>query len=174
MKEVYFESKAEPLNESGTQKWISAHKHIPFTGVDNKGDFAGRYLCVVERPMSPDSFDYIKGGISRTVEMCYYNDLTKLWMDNDREWVKVTHWTQIPDLPFHNSRLIAREEMLLRIDSGELKLVREGKETDEFYEIDRRFALSSISYDTTTYFSSTREMIDDKRVEDYMYAAQNI
>lgn len=174
MEEIKFESRSSPLSKPAIQEWISVYKHIPECGTESQGDFAGRYLCVVERPMSPDSFDYIKGGISRTIEMCYYNDLSKLWMDKDREWVKVTHWTQIPQMPFHNSRLISREEMLLRIDSGELKLICQGKETDEFYEIDRKFALSSISYDTTTYLSSTREMIDDKRVEDYMYAAQNI
>lgn len=175
MEEVYFEkSGSTPLSKPAVQEWISVHKHIPECGTESQGDFIGRYLCVVERPTTPECLGHDEGGISRTVELCYYNDLAKLWMDKDREWVKVTHWTQIPQLPFHDSKLIAREEMLLRIDSGEIKLVREGKETDEYYEISKRFALSSISYDTTTYFSSTREMIDGKRVEDFMYAAQNI
>lgn len=175
MQEVYYEQSASPLNESGIQKWIPVSKHIPFCGSDSKGDFVGSYLCIVERPLTPDCFGFYDDSedkISKTVELCYYNDLAKRWQDKDREWVKVTHWTQIPDMPFHNSKIVAREEMLLRIDSGELKLVREGKETDEFYEINKRFALAGISYDDETYFSSIREMIDGKRVEDFMYAVK--
>jgi len=162
--EIKLESSAVELNEKSTQKWNSVNLLTPKWGGD--GAWGGNYLCIVERPSSKDSLGYVEGGVSRTVELCYYNDLAKKWQDKDREWVEVTHWTQIQELPFHNTTLITREDMLLKIDSGELKMIHHMKETDENYQLFRSVDLASVSYNEPLYYSSTRS----QHIEDYMYA----
>ena len=92
--------------------------------------------------------------------------MAKQWQDKDREWVIVTHWTQIPTLPFHDSILISRIDMLSRISSGELKMIYNMKETDENYQLSRNVELASVSYNEPLYYSSTRS----GHIEDYMYA----
>ncbi|HEY9704685.1 MAG TPA: hypothetical protein V6C58_19745, partial [Allocoleopsis sp.] len=57
-------------------------------------------------------------------------------------------------------------EMLLRVDSGELKIIYHKKETDEYYQESRNIALASVSYDEPLFYSSTRS----NHIEDYMYA----
>lgn len=161
------EASVAEISEESTQKWISVKDAIPQWG--GEGAWGGDYLCIVERPSNPRSFGHVEGGVSRTVELCYYNDLAKRWQDSEREWVKVTHWTQIAKLPFHKSIHMSREEMLLRIDSGELKSVYHMKETDEGYQSSMRIVFAGISYDEPLYYSSTRS----GHIEDYMYAISN-
>lgn len=165
--EIYVESNAFELNEKSTQKWNSVKVSIPKWGGD--GAWCGEYLCIVERPSNPNSIGYIEDGISRTVELCYYNDLAKKWQDKDREWVEVTHWSQIQELPFHESILISREEMWSKINSGELRMIYNMKETDEDYQFSRKFALASVSFNEPLYYSSIR----NNHIEDYMYAVVN-
>jgi len=156
---------APAINLTSNQKWISVKEGIP-DRENLTGSFCGNYLCIVERPCNKNSLSYVPGGISKTVELCYYNNLAKLWQDKDSEWVKVTHWTQIPKLPFHNTALISREEMLIRIGCGELKMIYHKKETDAHYQENRAIALSTVSYDEPVFYSSTRS----NHIEDYMYA----
>lgn len=156
------------VSEESKQKWISVKDGIP-NWSESKGDWGGNYLCIVERPSEPDTLFYVEGGVSRTVELCYFNNLAKQWQDKDREWVTVTHWTQIPILPFHDSILISRIDMLSRISSGELKMIYNMKETDENYQLHRNVELASVSYNEPLYYSSTRS----QHIEDYMYAVLN-
>ena len=113
------------------------------------------------------------------MELCYYNDLADRFQDSNREWVKVTHWTQVPNMPVYNITEISREEMNLKIEVGEFKLViykrneydeRENKElSDSLFKISKNFALSGISYDVPAFYST----ITENGVEDYMYAIKN-
>lgn len=165
MMDVKAEADMKEISETGIQKWISVKEGIPRWS-DSKGDFRGDYLCIVERPNKADSLGNVEEGISKTVELCYFNNGNKLWQDKDGEWVKVTHWTQIPNLPFHNSILISREEMKKMVDDGELRIVYHMNETEEYYQISMQSAFERVSYDEPLYYSSIR----NKHIEDYMYA----
>lgn len=86
------------INEVSTQKWFSVNTALPKWG--GAGSYGGDYLCVVERNTASDSLEYALGRhIDKKLEMCYYNNLAKKWQDKDKEWVKVTHWMQVPELP---------------------------------------------------------------------------
>ncbi len=165
--EIMMGSCPAPLNLESTQKWISVNDNLPLWGSEAKGDWGGNYLCIVEREIDPNSLCFEEGGISRTVELCYFNNGTNLFQDKNSDWVKATHWTQIAQLPFHQSTLISRVDMKSRIESGELHMIYHMKETDEFYQTSRELALSSVSYDEPLFYSSTRS---SEHIEDYMYA----
>lgn len=154
------------INKEAIQKWISVKEGLPSREYPSKGDYCGSYLCVTEKVMTKDSLGGQEGEVYHNIEICYFNDLNKLWQGGDREWITVTHWTQIPAKPHHKSTLITRDEMDKRISEGELKMIYNKKETDKHYQIYRDSALDGVSYDEPLFYSSTRS----KHIEDYMYA----
>ena len=173
--EVYTEQ--QHINKESIQEWISVNDYLPLNRweiggeMKLKGDYLGRFLCIVERPSEKNSLSYKEFAIYRSVELCYWNDLAMKFQDADREWVVVTHWTQIPVLPHHKSTLISRTEMLDKIGNGVFDKIYHQKETDKYYQSTRELALSQISYNEELWYSSTR---DEEHVEDYMYCVLSV
>lgn len=167
----------EHINKDAIQEWISVNDYLPLNSwkiggeMRLKGDYLGRFLCVVERPSIKDSLSYKELSIYHSVELCYWNDLAMKFQDMDNEWVVVTHWTQIPTLPQHKSILISRTEMLDKIEKGVFDKIYHKKETDEYYQSSRDCALSQVSYNEKLWYSSTR---NKEHIEDYMYCILSV
>jgi hypothetical protein len=165
MEDIFYEQKH--LNKESTQEWISVKEYLPLDKFEDdlKGDYNGDFLCIVERQELDESYIY------HSVELCYWNSLAFKFQDKNREWANVTHWTQIPKIPYHNSILTSRKEMLDKIDDGEFKKICHYKETDEFYQTSISCDLSRVSYNDKLYYSSTR---NSEHIEDYMYCVLTI
>lgn len=168
--EVSTEASKEELNLESPQEWYSFNEFKPLWGSEAKGDHGGRYLCIVERPSNPECLGHVPGGVSKSVEMCYFNDLAQRFQDSANEWVDVAYWTQVPKTPFHKSELINRDDMMNGIKHDVLKLVSYHKETDEHYDLSIQCDLASVSYNTKLYYSSTRS----NHIEDYMYCIRRV
>ena len=162
----YSQESVPEINIDAIQKWIPIKTAIPFWGVGSKGDFCGQYLCITEKASNPEKFGYIEGGVVKKIELCYYNTLAKEFQDSNREWVKVTHWTQIPELPPSEPIVISREQMINRVESGELTIIYNMHKTDELYQFHKKIALSNISSDESLFYSSTKS----NNIENYIYA----
>lgn len=150
---------ASILNIEAMQKWYSVKEYIPSNSSESLGDYCGKYLCVVERltKYNPKAIGSTEGKLYRTIELCYWNDLSNRFQDNNNEFVKVTHWTQIPKMPKHNTVQISWDEMFLKVGFGVLKVITHLSEKDEsiegMYHINKEFALSSVSFDIETFYA---------------------
>lgn len=177
------EQEIKVLNRTSKQKWISIKDYIPSTFITDKskGDYAGRYLCIVEHKVLDGNHKYkndifypkkeFSKAMYRTIEMCYWNNLALQFQDHTSAWVKVTHWSPIPNMPKHNIIVINRNEMIDKISSLELELVTHEYELNNttiegMWNTVKELALHLVSFDTTVYLSTE---IDKNNLENCMW-----
>lgn len=176
----YREEDPEVLNISSAQNWIPFNEFMPQSDSQSKGDWCGSYLCIVERERSADSFVISSehgGDISRSVEICYFNSLSKSFQDSDRKFVKVTHWAPIPTMPKHKATYISRDEMTLKVLSGYLVVVyhltfkkfESNLEFEGMNDINKQFATACVSYDEHVYISTLE---NEQGHKDVMYCIE--
>jgi len=154
------------LKVVSAQQWISVKDGKP----DGRtGYYCGRYWCITERPVvKSDSMFSENGNYRKNVELCYWNDLADRFQDLKNEWVKVTYWSPVPELPQHQTTHITRLLMLNFISCGECEKVYYCDEADEYYLKNHVLGhgLYNVSYDETLYLSV--EVKNHKY--NYMYA----
>lgn len=168
------------INKYSEQSFISIKEYRPLNSwkiggeLTLKGDYCGKFLCIIERPCP---YCNENDTIYHSIELCYWNDGAMRFQDSENNWVKVTHWLQIPEIPIHNIINISRDEMDFKIECGILKLVSfrgvEDRKKDlnisaGMYKNFKKTALHNISYDLNVFHSSIK--IDN--IEDYMYCIE--
>lgn len=160
--------KTEPSihNEHSFQGWIPINKSEPSGAATLiiRGASYGRYLCIVERPYNSEesqlhsSNPEFSNKTVRSIEMCYWNVLAYRFQDSKNEWVHVPFWCPVPELPSHTFETISREDILKKIETGELEMINHKKERDD--EIPGLWNLTkshssvyNVSFDDTVFIS---------------------
>lgn len=96
----------------------------------------------------------------------YWNDLADRFQDAKREYVKVTHWSPVPELPVHESKKVNRQIMLSAIADDEWLKIYYCDEAEEFYSPNHVYGLFAVSYDEILYVS----IVNVNGKNNYMYA----
>lgn len=137
-----------------------------------KGDYCGRYQCIVERPAKLSYFGEIVEGVDRTLELCYWNSLSHKFQDKDNKFVTVAFWCQIPELPRYKAIDVPREKMLETIAGGQWKELYKCSESDEYYNPVHTHSLNihHVSYFEELFISIK---LNDNNILDYLYAVIN-
>lgn len=154
------------LNLTSKQNWISVKVGKP----DGRtGQYCGFYWCITERLKIINDTVFLRGrtgNYDKNVELCYWNDLADRFQDAKREYVKVTHWSPVPELPVHESKKVNRQIMLSAIADDEWLKIYYCDEAEEFYSPNHVYGLFAVSYDEILYVS----IVNVNGKNNYMYA----
>ena len=165
------------VNRKSKQKWYKTNTHQPTVKYATYavGNYAGRYLCIVERPKTerPKNNQYLDNdeyGVDKTVELCYWNSLSHAFQDENNKFVSTPFWTQIAELPEYETIGVPRHRMLEAIEEKEWKLIYKCNESDFFYNSihTNNLSLHGVSYNDRIFLSI--EILDG--IRDFMYCVK--
>lgn len=166
------------INQKSKQIWFDFKDFVPskFSTSDIEGDYFGNYLCLVEREYKDPENIFSHGlnhlrRIDRSCELCYWNDLANKFQDFNRNWVNVTHWSPIPNIPKHNITIVSRKDMLSKLEKKEYELVEHSYEKkhnliEGMWDVIKECALYSVPLKDQVFLSTEK---DENDLEDVMW-----